>query len=306
MFRFLSIASSLAAFALAVLGSWVRINGAGMTCPDWPLCNGALVPSLAGGVILEWGHRLVAFLLSFLVAGALITGWRERNRIAFVRPVVLFIAAVFVFQVGLGAATVRLSNSPPSVVWHWGTAMLFLSGLVALAILAILRPAVRPARPVRLFVAGLAVASVLGFVTMCAGAYVSSSGAGLACSTLPDCGGSWFGSTPAQTAQMIHRLAAGSFFVAGGVLAYWSAAAASVRVRLIVLAGFALLVVQVMLGMANVAWAMPTVLREAHAANAAATFILYVCGLTLGVLDPVPEAAPVRESVTLGSAVGSR
>jgi len=41
------------ALALAVLGSWVRINGAGMTCPDWPLCRGSLVPQLIGGVVLE-------------------------------------------------------------------------------------------------------------------------------------------------------------------------------------------------------------------------------------------------------------
>ena len=148
MFRALSLAAAIAAFALAILGSWIRINGAGMTCPDWPLCHGQLVPHLDGGVVLEWSHRMIAFCEGFLVLGALVAAWRARGRIAFVPPVVAFIAAVFALQVGLGGATVMLANNPPSVVWHWATAMLFLAGLTALAVLAIVEPAPAKKRPI--------------------------------------------------------------------------------------------------------------------------------------------------------------
>src|SRR5665213_1984940 len=81
MFRAFSLAAAGSAFLLAVLGSWVRINGAGMTCPDWPLCRHALVPVLDGGVALEWSHRVVAVIFGVLVLGALWTGWRARRRI---------------------------------------------------------------------------------------------------------------------------------------------------------------------------------------------------------------------------------
>ena len=37
----------------------------GMTCPDWPLCQGEVVPVLDGGVVLEWSHRMVALLGAF-------------------------------------------------------------------------------------------------------------------------------------------------------------------------------------------------------------------------------------------------
>lgn len=292
MFRAFSLAAALGAFLLAVLGSWVRINGAGMTCPDWPLCHGQLLPALGGGVIFEWSHRLVAFLEGFLVLGALWSAWRERARIAGVRTAMAFIAVVFLVQVLLGGLTVFVANSPWSVVLHWGTAMLFLAGLTALAVLATVRPR-RIALRLSRFGGVLSAAALLAFGTMCAGAFVSSSGAGLACGTLPACdGGSWTGSSPAQLAQMVHRLFAGAFFVVATVAAYGAALGTTARVRAAVLFGYALVVLQVMLGFANVAWFLPMVLREAHAANAGATFLAFVAALVFAALDgTAPYAA---------------
>jgi heme A synthase len=299
MFRAFSWSAAIAAFALAVLGSWIRINGAGMTCPDWPLCHGQIIPPLDGGVLLEWSHRMVAFFEGFLVLGALITGWRERNRIAFIRPVVGFIAAVFVMQVALGAATVALANNPPSVVWHWAVAMLFLAGLSALAILAALEPlpGAPPARQSGLYPV-LGACAVSAFGAMCAGAYVSSSGAGLACLSFPSCGdGGWLGASAPQFAQMLHRAFAGVFVVFATVAAYWAATGARGRVRAAVLTGFGLILVQIALGIGNVLWALPVPLREMHAANAGLTFLAFVTAVVLATLDgtaPQPSTARRR------------
>jgi heme A synthase len=299
MFRAFSLAAVIAAFALAVLGSWVRINGAGLTCPDWPLCHGHLIPTFDSGVILEWSHRLVAFIDGFLVLGALVTGWQARARIAYIKPVLGFIGVVFAFQVFLGAATVALANNPPSVAWHWATAMLFLGGLTALAILAIAQPAL-PAvrRPQTGLYTMLAATVVAAFAATCAGAYVSSSGAGLACLSFPTCGPNAFGDSSAQAVQMLHRVVAGLFFVLATVAAYWAALATTDRVRIATLAGYALVVLQIVLGIANVAFALPVSLREAHAANAGAAFLAFVAAFVLAMLDgTVREPAAARQSV---------
>jgi heme A synthase len=292
MFRAFSLAAAIAAFALAVLGSWIRINGAGMTCPDWPLCHGAIVPVLDGGVILEWSHRMVALLEGGLLLGAIVTGWRARREIAGVTPLLLALGGIFVVQVALGAGTVAVANSPWSVVAHWGMAMLFLGVLTALAIVAVVQP--RPAAmPAQSGLFSMLILTAAGaFVAMCAGAYVSSSGAGLACSSLPGCeSGSWTGVSAAEGAQMAHRVLAGIFFLVATVVAYWASLGTTPRVRNAALCAYALIVLQVMLGMANVVWQLPLGLREAHAANAAATFIAFICAIVFAAIDGTMRAA---------------
>lgn len=293
MFRAFTLAAAVAAFLVAVLGSWVRINGAGMACPDWPLCHHALVPPLDGAVVLEWSHRLLAVIVAMLVVGALWTGWHARERVAGVGPVLAFVTAVFALQVGLGGLTVALANSPWSVVVHWGTAMLLLGGLTALAFLAFVQPRELRRRPSPLG-ALLVAGAGLAFVTMLAGSFVSSSGAGLACATLPACdGGSWTGTLPGQLAQMAHRFIAGAFFVVATLAAY-GARRATPRVRAAALAGYALLLVQIVLGLGAVAWSLPVGLREAHAANACATFLAFVAALTFAAIDGTVPLAHAR------------
>jgi heme A synthase len=286
MFRAFSLAAAIAAFALAVLGSWIRINGAGMTCPDWPLCHGAVVPILDGGVVLEWSHRMVALLEGILLLGAIATGWRARRNIAGITPLLLALGGIFIVQVALGAGTVAVANSPWSVVAHWGMAMLFLAVLTALAIVAVVAPRPGVTRAQNGLFPLLWFAAAGAFIAMCAGAFVSSSGAGLACSSLPGCEpGSWNGTSPAEGAQMMHRVLAGIFFIVATVVAYWAALGTTPRVRNAALVAYALIVLQVMLGMANVVWQLPIGLREAHAANAAATFIAFVGAIVFAAID---------------------
>ncbi len=45
----LALAADAVALLTLMLGSWTRINGAGLTCPDWPLCHGRFLPSMGDG-----------------------------------------------------------------------------------------------------------------------------------------------------------------------------------------------------------------------------------------------------------------
>lgn len=311
LFRGFAVASAVLALLIAVLGSWVRINNAGLTCSDWPLCNGALVPSLQGGVVLEWSHRLVAFIEGFVVLGAIVTGLRARKRIAGVTPTLIALGIVFAIQVSLGGATVFLANSPLSVMLHWGMGMALLATLTSLAILAVLAPLRDPscAQPFARASDGaapaLAVAAGFAFVTMCIGAYVSSSYAGLACTTVPACDGSLFGHSVAQLVQMLHRIAAFAFAIVAAIATVVAHQSQTRPVRAFASLGAALVGAQIALGVGNVVWHLPIALREAHAANACATFLAYVIAAMLATLEPLRDAASKPERARTSRPIAS-
>ena len=288
--RYLAWATDLVAFGTIMLGSWTRINGAGLTCPDWPLCQGRVMPPMANGTVFEFAHRVFAISIAPLVAGLLVAAWRRRARSPFIMPTMVAIGLFFFVQILLGAATVRLGNSPISVVLHWGTAMAFVASVSAMGIFAAANDAVEAGRSdarTAVAIAGvLAGTSIIAFLTMCVGAYVSSSGAGLACLSIPGCAGNVVVYTQGQAVQMLHRIAAGGTLVcAAGSLAFAFARPASARVRAAVCAGVALVCVQVLLGLLNVALRLPTDLREAHAINAALVFLSFVVATTFAMLD---------------------
>jgi len=292
----LSWASVAVAFGEVLLGSWTRINGAGMTCPDYPLCRGRLVPAFDGGVVWEWTHRFTALALSALVISVIIIAFRQRGASArFVRAAAVVTGALFVLQILLGAATVRLSNVPASVVWHWGTAMALIASLAALAIFAAAgQPRQKDSNGAGI-TGVLAGTALVAFVTMCIGAYVSSSGAGLACVTIPGCAGNVVVYSDGQFVQMLHRFAAAASLlaaVAAFALVWVKRPGASVRAW--TTAGPILVFLQVILGLLNVAFRLPLDLREAHAANAALIFLAFVCATTLSALEPAPAPKPVR------------
>jgi heme A synthase len=104
------------------LGGYVRHSGAGLACPDFPLCSGALFPTHWLGA-LHWTHRWlgVALLGLFLhLAGA-------ARGTALARAAGI-LAALAVLQVGLGITAVLLHLAPLVRALHavvgyalWGT-----------------------------------------------------------------------------------------------------------------------------------------------------------------------------------------
>src|SRR5438132_13735235 len=75
----LASADVVATFVLIILGGLVRVTGAGLACPDWPLCHGRLIPPLDPLVLTEWSHRFVASIVGILTLAVAVAAWRVRK-----------------------------------------------------------------------------------------------------------------------------------------------------------------------------------------------------------------------------------
>jgi heme A synthase len=90
------------------LGGYVRHAGAGLACPDFPLCSGDIFPGHGLGIV-HWTHRwLGVLLLGFFIHVALAARGTRLARLT------TFAAALASLQVCLGIATVLL-QLPPSI-----------------------------------------------------------------------------------------------------------------------------------------------------------------------------------------------
>lgn len=90
------------------LGGYVRHAGAGLACPDFPLCSGDLLPS--GWLpTVHWVHRWL---------GVLLLGVFVHLAIAARTTVTRLVAALAVLQVSLGVATVLLQLTPAVRATH--------------------------------------------------------------------------------------------------------------------------------------------------------------------------------------------
>ncbi|MAE94203.1 MAG: hypothetical protein CL910_06035 [Deltaproteobacteria bacterium] len=262
-----------ATFCLIVLGALVRAHGAGLACPDWPLCFGQVIPEFDFKVAFEWGHRTLAGLITsiFLATSVLVLRNGEARRaVGRLLPLAVVILAL---QILLGALTVWKLLAYWSVTSHLlaGNAYAVLLLLMARALMEAAEPAPRAAvpttRPIRLLSA-----ATLGLLILQVGlgGLVSSLYAGLACPDWPMCANGQFAPTllGPQGVHVLHRLAAYSLILllalsawqTRGVprLGYWHAVA--------LLIGIAQLIV----GIANVLLLIPAEVTGLHSALAAA------------------------------------
>lgn len=64
----LATTATLVIYAQIVIGAMVRHTGSGLACPDFPLCNGQVVPAIDSiGVALQLMHRLGAIGVAVMV-----------------------------------------------------------------------------------------------------------------------------------------------------------------------------------------------------------------------------------------------
>ena len=221
--RLVAFAAALA-LVLIMIGAYVRLNDAGLGCPDWPGCYGKILPTQAHAEISaavseqggehgpvsmskawrEMGHRYVATVLGLLIIAIAVMGWRLRDELRQSPWLPTALLGTVILQGIFGMWTVTLLLKPAIVTGH------LIGGLLTLALLVWLWQRQKPiphyidAEPVAALAPWAWTGLALLAVQIVLGGWTSTNYAGLACPDLPTCQGSWWPAT--NFAQGFHVL----------------------------------------------------------------------------------------------------
>ncbi len=262
-------------YILLIVGASVRVNGAGLACPDWPLCFGQVIPTIDVGVAFEFGHRVLAGLISlgYVALMAWIIRAREVAGRALVVTTVVGLV-VLIIQVILGGLTVL------ELLAEWTVASHLLAGntfcLIVLLLNLEIRDRIQPVRrvPVTLWTRAAAVLLAIAVPTqLLIGGFVSSSFAGLVCGTWPGCNGpEWFPTFSGLIGlQLAHRIAAYALILFAAIAVV--ASRGQGRAFNASLTLFFVILLQASLGVANVLMRLPVEVTLAHTGGAAAAML---------------------------------
>jgi cytochrome c oxidase assembly protein subunit 15 len=130
-------------FFQIMLGALVAGNRAGKVYNDWPFMNGQIFPKDYAGdgvwdtiahsmAAVQFNHRLVGYIIFFVVLAFAVTAWRSRLVQPDVRRIAISLAALAVFQVFLGIVTLMSVAPLPLSMLHQATAAILLGLAVAL------------------------------------------------------------------------------------------------------------------------------------------------------------------------------
>ena len=206
---YLALAALIVAIAQVTLGGVVRVTDSGLGCPDWPLCDGRIIPVFERAPLVEFSHRLVGAAVGLLTLGVAALALRHhRAERRVLLPSVVGLALVVAAAL-LGAI----------VVWTelaWWVRLIHLSlaqGVVACMVIVTLAawPAAMCAAPrtgrSRRRPKALAHASVGGtFLVILSGSYMVGYGASASCDTWPLCQGTLMPEGTAFAIHMGHRM----------------------------------------------------------------------------------------------------
>lgn len=143
--RRIFMANLVAQIGIVLTGGLVRVTGSGLGCPTWPECvDGSLVP-VAGQAEafhkwIEFGNRLLTFVLGILAIAAITAALRMRSRWraqgAVPRRPIMFLATIPLLgtlaQALLGGVTVLTGLHPLTVGAHLLLSVAIIAGCVVL------------------------------------------------------------------------------------------------------------------------------------------------------------------------------
>jgi len=210
----------IATYFLISLGGTVLVTDSGLSCPDWPFCNGQAYYAGTYHAFLEQFHRFTAGAVSILVVLLVIgiIAWARKDRallaMAIAAPLLLAI------QIVLGGLTVLMKLPPEIITAHLGTALAIFAIVISIAVLS-RTPATSKELPAktRRFAQLATSNALLVYILMLLGSYVTGSQAALACPGWPLCTpASWAIGTNLAGINILHRV----YAVFVGLVTLWT------------------------------------------------------------------------------------
>ncbi|MFY9552204.1 MAG: COX15/CtaA family protein [Thermoanaerobaculia bacterium] len=129
----ITAAATGAVFLQLVVGAVMRHTKAGLAIPDFPLALGKLVPPLSSfPVAIHFTHRVWALAVAGLVAGSAVAAFRSGRR--GLKKTALWLCALVIVQIALGAATVLSGKDVILTTAHVATGALLLGSTLALSL----------------------------------------------------------------------------------------------------------------------------------------------------------------------------
>lgn len=274
---------AVAILGLMALGAGVRTMNAGLSCPDWPLCFGKVIPDFHVGVWFEFVHRAYAGLVALFYAGALIYAWRSKVVPVEAKRAAGWGALALTAQIVMGGLTVLLLVKAVVVTMHLLLATLFFAAVWSMN-LAVGREIEhqlnhqakdRTETPNRnrdgipsWFVAILRGLPFLTFLQIAIGGLVASTYAGSVCVDWPLCNGQWVPTWKGAIGlQIIHRFVAYGLalvFTSIAVVAWMNRAEWNRRIVRLSLMNGGLVLVQVAIGVLNLLYYIPPHITVPH------------------------------------------
>src|SRR3989449_5428290 len=146
-FRALAVLTLVATFGLVLIGGYVSASGAGLACPDWPLCYGQLLPSVTGGVGAHLLHRFAAAIAGALIVVTAAAAYRTQARHPQLQAASAIAVGLLILQIILGALNIEYRLADAVTTAHLAIAAVLFATLVVLTVLVYRLPESEAYRP---------------------------------------------------------------------------------------------------------------------------------------------------------------
>jgi cytochrome c oxidase assembly protein subunit 15 len=263
------------------LGAGVRAMNAGLSCPDWPLCFGQVIPDFHPAVWFEFVHRACVGVMTVIFLLCAFYAYKKADIPRGVRRAATIGLLVLIFQITFGALTVKLQVRSYIVTTHLALGTLFFLSVYWM-IMALHETVDRPHGILPSgFVMWAKALPYLVFAQLIVGGFVASTYAGSVCVDWPKCNGQWFPTWwGAIGLQIVHRMIAYALavsIVVFAVLMQRSYIRPWVTPQFLRLSRWAAFVVcmQVVVGVLNLLWYIPAPVTVLH--QTMAVILLAIC-----------------------------